>query len=161
MGEKKIRLACREDLADILNIYGQARRFMAHNGNPTQWKNGYPWKDLLEEDIEKGQLFVVTEGARVCGVFVFFVGEDPTYAFIENGAWHAQREYGVIHRIAGTGGGIFAAALEFARGRCGYLRIDTHHDNRPMRHVVEKAGFRRCGTIYVEDGTPRIAYDLV
>ncbi len=27
-----------------------------------------------------------------------------------------------------------------------------------MQKVFEKNGFKRCGIIYVEDGTPRIAY---
>ena len=27
-----------------------------------------------------------------------------------------------------------------------------------MRHLLEKNGFKECGIIYVEDGTPRIAF---
>ena len=27
-----------------------------------------------------------------------------------------------------------------------------------MRRAFERNGFERCGTIWVEDGTPRIAY---
>ena len=59
------------------------------------------------------------------------------------------------------GGGVFAAALEYCSGVIGHLRIDTHADNKPMQHVVEKAGFSKRGIIYVEDGTPRIAYDRI
>jgi hypothetical protein len=29
-----------------------------------------------------------------------------------------------------------------------------------MQHVVEKCGFSYCGIIYVEDGSPRRAYDM-
>ena len=28
-----------------------------------------------------------------------------------------------------------------------------------MQHVVTKAGFKRCGIIYTDNGTPRIAFD--
>lgn len=28
----------------------------------------------------------------------------------------------------------------------------------PMQHLFEKNGFERCGVIYVENGTPRFAY---
>ena len=42
--------------------------------------------------------------------------------------------------------------------KCDNLRIDTHKDNKIMINLIEKAGFERCGTIYVDDGTPRIAY---
>ena len=27
-----------------------------------------------------------------------------------------------------------------------------------MQKQIEKSGFKKCGTIYVEDGSPRIAY---
>lgn len=54
-----IRKATPEDLPEILDIYRRARRFMAQNGNPTQWKDGYPQPDLLEADIQKQQLYVI------------------------------------------------------------------------------------------------------
>ena len=95
---------------------------------------------------------------QICGAFVFFIGDDPTYRYIE-GSWMKDTPYGVIHRIAGQGGGIFADALSFCEARISHIRIDTHHDNKPMQHVVEKAGFSRRGIIYVDDGSPRIAYE--
>ena len=87
---KKIRPACLEDLNEILNIYDRAKKFMAATGNPTQWAGSYPQRELLEEDIEKGGLFVVTEADFICGVFYFVIGPDPTYALIEAGAWHSK-----------------------------------------------------------------------
>ena len=146
------------DQERILEIYEIARQFMRSNGNPTQWNNGYPQKDLLEEDIRLNRLYVVEAEDEIKGVFVFFIGADPTYAYIE-GSWLSETPYGVIHRIAGVGGGIFHAALEFCLSQINHMRIDTHENNKPMQHVVEKAGFSRRGIIYVEDGTPRIAYD--
>ena len=95
-------------------------------------------------------------------MFYFAVEADPTYQVIENGAWSSDKPYGVIHRIASNGaGGIFAAALGFADSQISHLRIDTHHDNKPMQHVVEKHGFQKRGIIYVADGSPRIAYEKV
>jgi len=160
MAEKKVRPAMQADMQDILKIYEQARAFMAENGNPTQWGTSHPAEAVLEEDIRKKRLYVVTREEKICGVFMFSVGDDPTYAHIE-GSWRSAEPYGVIHRIAGTGGGVFAAALDCCSGRIRHLRIDTHADNKPMQHVVEKAGFSRRGIIYVEDGTPRIAYDRI
>lgn len=160
MAEKRIRPARQADMERILEIYELARQFMRENGNPTQWAGGHPRRELLEADILKGQLYVVEEEGHVNGAFVFFIGDDPTYAHIE-GSWRSGKPYGVIHRIAGVGGGIFSAALKFCESRIDHLRIDTHADNKPMQHVVEKAGFSRRGIIYVEDGTPRIAYDRI
>ena len=160
MTKKRIRPATQADLSDILEIYAHARRFMAENGNPTQWGQNHPAQHLLDEDISLNRLYVVESGERLCGVFMFEVGNDPTYTYIE-GSWRSDTPYGVIHRIAGVGGGVFAAALEYCSGVIGHLRIDTHADNKPMQHVVEKAGFSKRGIIYVEDGTPRIAYDRI
>ena len=156
----KIRLACLDDLDEILEIYDYAKKFMVETGNPTQWAGGYPQRELLEDDIANGGLYVVTDGENICGVFYFVIGPDPTYAIIENGAWHSEKNYGTIHRIAGNGaGGIFGAALDFCRKQIDYLRIDTHEDNKVMQHVVTKHGFKPCGIIYTDDGTPRIAFD--
>lgn len=159
MGNKKVRRAVPADMERILEIYDHARKFMVDNGNPTQWKDGYPQREMLEEDIRLERLYVV-ESDQVCGVFMFTIGEDPTYVHIE-GSWGCDRPYGVIHRIAGIGGGIFETALEYCTEQIHHLRIDTHADNKPMQHVVKKAGFIRRGIIYVADGTPRIAYDRI
>ena len=156
-----VRRAAWEDLPRIEEIYAYARAFMAAHGNPNQWGKTHPPREQLEQDIAEGNLYVVTAGDTIHGVFFFLIGPDPTYSYIENGAWHADRPYGTIHRIAGDGsGGILRAAVEFGKQRTDYLRIDTHEDNIVMQRAVEKQGFRRCGTIYLADGSPRIAYDL-
>ena len=156
-----IRKATPTDLPAILKVYASARTFMAANGNPTQWGNTYPAPELLEEDIRLGRLFVDTNEGGVCGVFMFAVGDDPTYTYIENGAWLDSSLYGVIHRVAsdGTVPGTLKRCLGFCRSQCPHLRIDTHADNHVMQRLLSAQGFTRCGTIYVEDGSPRIAYE--
>lgn len=161
MEKSNIRLAVQADLDEIEQIYSHARQFMADNGNPTQWANGYPQRELLEEDICLGRLYVAKKENGIYGVFLFAIGEDPTYAYIEDGAWISDLPYGTIHRIASCGKGLFTEALEFCRKMCNHIRIDTHHNNKPMQHLVEKHGFTRCGIIYTDDGTPRIAYELL
>lgn len=162
MKKYQIRRAVPADIRDILGIYAIARKFMEENGNPTQWGSGYPRRELLENDIRHEALYVVTENDVVRGVFCFGIGDDPTYEHIENGSWRGDTPYGVIHRIAGDGsGGIFCACLDFCRKQISHLRIDTHRDNHPMQHVLQKHGFSPRGIIYVADGSPRIAYDLV
>lgn len=156
-----IRPATHADLPAILEVYRHARDFMVRNGNPTQWGNRYPAPELLEEDIRLGHLFVDTEEDRICGAFMFALGDDPTYTYIENGAWLDGSPYGVIHRVAGDGTvpGVLKRCVAFCRERCPHLRIDTHEDNHVMQRLLSAAEFIRCGTIYVEDGSPRIAYE--
>jgi len=87
------------------------------------------------------------------------MGDDPTYLEID-GAWLNDRSYATLHRIAsrGTQKGLFKLIIEFSWSICPNLRIDTHQNNTPMRHLIEKNGFVYCGIIIVGDGTPRLAY---
>ncbi len=155
-----IRIAKYEDLDTIMNIYAIARKYMADNGNATQWSDSYPDHEMLKKDIQSEQLFVFVENSEIHGVFAFIVGPDATYSYIENGSWKNKNPYGTIHRIASDGvvKGVFRQCLTFCKQRISNLRIDTHNDNDTMQHLIEKNGFEKCGIIYVQDGTSRIAY---
>ena len=157
-----IRKSTANDLPAILALYADARRFMAENGNPNQWGTVHPPREQLERDIEQEKLYVIADEYLIRGVFFFSLGEDPTYAKIFDGKWSSNQPYGTIHRIAGDGsGGILREAVAFAKTQIGYIRIDTHADNIVMQNALNKHGFKQCGIIYVEDGSPRIAYDLI
>lgn len=159
--EYSIRTADFSDLSRIEEIYAGARKFMAENGNPTQWGTNNPPTELLVKDIQQGNLYVIVKENQIHGVFFFCLGEDPTYVTIYDGAWSSDALYGTIHRIAGDGsGGILKAAVAFAKMRISYVRIDTHENNAVMQGALSKLGFQKCGTIYIDDGTSRIAYDL-
>ncbi|MBQ3554462.1 MAG: N-acetyltransferase [Clostridia bacterium] len=160
----RIRKAESKDLSAILGVYEIAREYMRQNGNPDQWGTEKPQKELLVEDIKKGELFVgENEAGDICFVFAFILGEDPTYSYIEDGNWLSDAPYGTIHRIAsnGTVHGVVKMAVDYCRNTISNIRIDTHEKNKTMQHVVEKLGFLRCGIIYISDGTPRIAYQLL
>ena len=95
--------------------------------------------------------------------FYFHIGDDSTYQVIDNGHWLSDESYGTIHRIAGDGTihGVLEIAVNYCKDQIPHLRIDTHHDNKIMQHVIEKNGFKKCGIIYVKDGSERIAYELI
>ena len=57
--------------------------------------------------------------------------------------------------------GIGQAVIDWCGARSRNLRIDTHADNRVMQRLAERCGFRRCGIVYVANGTPRIAYQRI
>lgn len=157
-----VRTAQMEDLIRIEEIYDYARQFMADHGNPTQWGTTYPTRDMLLDDIKKQRLFLLCANDCIHGVFYFYIGKDVTYAKIYEGNWRSDTEYGTIHRIAADGsGGVLGAAVVFCRKLCNHLRIDTHADNYVMQKAILKQSFSRRGIVYMEDGTPRIAYDLL
>ena len=157
-----VRPAKPSDLERIEEIYAYARDFMAKNGNPNQWGTTNPPTAQLKKDIAEGKLFVITDAETIHGVFFFWIGEDPTDGRLDGGAWRSDEPYGTIHRIAGDGSGdILKTAVSFAEGKIGHLRIDTHEDNHVMQSAVTKLGFQRRGIIYLENGSPRIAYDYI
>lgn len=156
----EIRKTVSGDIDRIMDIYEYARNYMVQTGNQTQWVNGYPRYSLIEQDINEEICFVCIVEGTIEAVFVLVRGEDPTYARIDNGAWKNELPYGTIHRIASSGNirGIATHCIRWCFEQCPNLRADTHEDNKIMQHLLEKNGFDRCGIIYVEDGSPRIAY---
>ena len=158
-----IRFAQKKDLDEIQEIYAYARKFMAEHGNPTQWGQNRPTEKTLRKDIEKEQLYVIEEEHRLQGVFALIIGEDPTYRKIEQGSWKDNSTYGTIHRIASApeAHGIMAQVIAFAWGKIRHLRIDTHENNQVMQHLILKNGFEKCGIIFTDDGTPRIAFEKI
>lgn len=176
-----IRKASESDLPQIMDIYEAARAYMAENGNPTQWTDGYPSEARIRDDLNAGALYVCVDksgndedkcedqdyysgkGRDILAVFALFIGvEDPNYGYIEDGGWLNDRPYGVIHRIAVSdkahGRGVGLYCLNKCFELTDNLRIDTHKDNIPMQKVIKRAGFSYCGIVYMEDGSPRFAY---
>ncbi len=159
----EIRKATEDSLEEILDIYANARRFMAQNGNPSQWGESYPPADLVRQDITEGKCHVCVENGRILCVFYFAREEDPAYVHIRDGSWLKGGEYAVVHRIASAEGvrGAASFCLEWAFEQTGNLRIDTHDDNKPMQGLLKKSGFRYCGRITLADGSPRIAFQKI
>lgn len=161
MSDIKIRKGVPEDADAIMAVYDAARKYMRANGNFNQWINGYPSREEVLADIGGGNNYVGEDaGGRIVMAFAFFIGEDPTYAVIEDGAWLNDRPYGTIHRLGSDGKypGMLKACIDYCFTQTGNLRFDTHADNRIMLAAARSLGFRRCGIIYCSDGSPRIAF---
>lgn len=157
-----VRKAVKSDYDRIMAIYSSAREFMVKTGNPHQWCDlGYPYPDLIKEDIEEQRLLVITENDMVEGVFFWSLGDDPTYVEID-GQWLNDKPYGVIHRIAGSGRvkGILKTAVDYCLKFCDNIKIDTHVDNIVMQNALKKLGFKYCGMVYLPHGVWMKAYQL-
>lgn len=147
------------DMLEIERIYRCARAFMKDNGNPKQWGDEYPEKDLIENDIRLNRLYLLKQGDKPCAAFVFYIGDDAAYRNI-NGRWKNALEYGVIHRLASDGSqrGVFNEVLKFCETKAKTIKIDTHRDNFVMQSLIKSAGFEYCGTVYLENGDERLAF---
>lgn len=75
----KIRHACHDDLDTIMSVYQHAKKVMDQSGNPGQWVNGYPSRELIEGDLRKEHLFVLENEGQVEAVFVYFIGDEPAH----------------------------------------------------------------------------------
>lgn len=162
----EIRKTRIEDLDEVMRIYARAAGYMAQTGNPNQWKNGYPSRDLIAMDIQHGVSYVADVNGSIEAVFMYFEGVDATYAKIDNGEWHVPGTYAVFHRIASAGRmrGVGRMCISWCTAQaalhgCSSLRADTHMDNKVMQHVLQQSGFGYCGVVYLEDGAPRLAYE--
>lgn len=149
----------------MLQICMEAKEIMIESGNPNQWKEGYPSRAQIEEDIRRGYGYVCCEeGGEVVAYFAFMPGPDPAYAVIDGGSWVDDvTPYYVIHRMAKCkqGVGIFQTVVKYCSTVSANLRVDTHRDNVIMRHNLLKHGFTYCGIIYLSDGQERMAYQRI
>ncbi|MBB2954631.1 hypothetical protein FHX77_000011 [Bifidobacterium commune] len=173
MGERelneRIRKAVQADFGAMERNFERARALMAANGNPTQWGSAWPPEQLIREDIDKGRSMLLVDSMgdggseRILAQFAMCEGEEPTYAEIE-GEWLDDDEYVTMHRLAASGLARHSAkaCLQWALGRYGNVRCDTHPNNLAMQHIFETEGFKRCGLIHVMNVTDepdvRVAY---
>ena len=165
-----IRKSTLSDLDALMCIFDEARSTIAALGI-NQWQDGYPNREVISEDIALARSYAVEIDGEVCGTFVTVDDGEITYDRIYDGHWLTgddEQSYVAIHRVAISvkrrGGGISTAiidhAAEYAKGLGRRsLRIDTHEGNVVMRRMLEKHGFKHCGTIYLQNGDPRVAYE--
>ena len=150
----EIRKTKPEELPALLEIFADARRFMAENGNPTQWGDRFPLPETVQADIQAGNSYVCMDDGRIAATFALITTGEPTYRVIRGGAWLDDEPYGVVHRIAAAQGthGAASFCMEWCLQKCGNIRIDTHRDNQPMQRLLRKLGYARCGVIELENG---------
>ena len=159
-----IRKATPADLPALRTVFEAAKAIMRADGNPHQWAGAYPDDAAVLRDIAGGWGHVLTDGGRVAAYFALIPSPEPTYAYIEDGAWLDDAlPYHVIHRIASLPDvhGVFAATIDYAARADRNLRIDTHRDNKIMQHNILKHGFTYCGIIYLAGGDQRLAYQRI
>lgn len=165
-----IRKSTLNDLDALMPIFDEARGTIAKLGID-QWQNGYPSRDVIADDVAKERSYVVEVNGNIRGTFVLVDDGEVTYDQIYDGHWLTgddSQNYIAIHRVAisvvSRGSGISTEIINYASeyakklGRAS-LRIDTHEGNVVMRRMLEKHGFSLCGTIHLQNGDLRVAYE--
>lgn len=165
----KFTQATGEQLPAIMEIISHAQQYLALLGID-QWQNGYPNAAVIVNDIANKESYVVQrEDNCIMATAMFTTRREPTYAIIE-GNWLTSPAavYGVIHRMAVDDAYRGAGMAQFIFEQCemylkenniASMRIDTHQDNKGMQQLLEKKGYSRCGTIFLDDGSLRLAFE--
>lgn len=155
------------DLEMIDNIFDIAKENL-RNLNIDQWqgKDGYPNKEVVLNDINNDEAYVIVDGDKVIATAMISIKPDPTYGVI-NGSWLNSNSYVTIHRVAidmkYRGRGIANMFIDYIKDNYSDfhdLKADTHHDNLAMRSFLTKNGFKYCGIIKLYNGDERLAYQL-
>lgn len=172
-----IRKANLADMAEILRIYEDARRFMKENGNESQWglpspgKVCWPSEESIISRINNSYQYIcqtqIDGNTVIAATFAFTNGIPETaYASIFEGSWpdNGSEPYGVIHCFASAFNikGAASYSINWALEQCKYMKIDTHPNNKPMQNLLNKLGFIYCGKILMpevqNDDILRVAY---
>ena len=165
----EFRQANISDLNQIVEIIELSKKYLKET-KVDQWQDGYPSKEDLRRDIESGNSYVLTNKDEIVATTVISLDGESTYNSIFNGEWITNDEYIVMHRVAVhdkyKGKGIFKELIKEAESLAlnkGIFRIkiDNQRANISMQGAVVKNDFKRCGIIYLGDGSERIAFEKV
>ena len=159
--------AVMEQLDKGADLIGQGRAYLKSQGID-QWQGGYPNRDSVQQDIAAGKGYFLTDGKQQMAYLCLDLDGEPAYNEIK-GTWltPVTEPYLVIHRLAfdaefrgqGLAVQVFALAEQFAAERgIKSIKVDTDGDNKIMQHLMKKAGFTYCGTIWFQGGD-KLAYE--
>ncbi|MEN8965338.1 MAG: GNAT family N-acetyltransferase [Polaribacter sp.] len=153
-------------------VINDAKSYLASQ-NIDQWQNGYPNTAQVENDIKKGESYVlVNDENLVLATAMFTLRKEPTYKKVIEGNWLVSEEeiYGVIHRMAikkeyrkfGLATLLFNEFHQQLKVKdIQSLKIDTHEDNLGMQSLLKKLGYVYCGIIYTNYNAKRLAFEKI
>ena len=160
------RKAVSGDVDTIMEIVRDAQQSLGLRGID-QWQNGYPNRESIIADINKGVGVAVLQDEKVVAYAAIIVNGEPEYKNLVGGQWLSDGDYIVVHRICvsnsfvrkGLASAIMQYAIDFALSKGIHsFKIDTHVENQYMLNMLSKMGFAYCGEIHYEHGD-RVAFE--
>ena len=142
----EIKKASLNNIDYMMTLFEEAKVFMREHGNPDQWPDDYPSREMIEEDMD--HMYLCMHEDQIAAIFYFAIEEDEDYKDIE-GKWLNNKPYGVVHRVvsAHVVKGAARFILDWAYHQIPNIRMDTGIKNIPMQHLLESSGFKKCGLI--------------
>ncbi|SMC18723.1 Acetyltransferase (GNAT) family protein [Clostridium acidisoli DSM 12555] len=146
-----LRIATIDDLDYVEKIFKNAIEVMDSNGI-NQWDNIYPTKEILKEDILKGEMFLGVVDNKMACAFVLNSDYDEEYI---NGNWKYRNEsFSIVHRLCvnpdfqnqgiGTQSMILIEKM-LRKDGIESIRLDAFSLNPAALRLYEKIGYVRVG----------------
>ena len=85
----KLRKATLADGPAVVALYREAQAFLAAQGID-QWQDGYPNEETFQEDVARGESWVLEDEGQVVATACLGLGREPTYDTIYQGAWGTE-----------------------------------------------------------------------
>ncbi|ARC84121.1 acetyltransferase domain protein [Clostridium argentinense CDC 2741] len=154
----QFRLANKSDLNNITKIFSNAIQDMEEKGID-QWDSIYPNSDIIRDDIENKQMYVLICNNRLVSAIVINEQQDPEYQAIN---W-TQREGNVciIHRMCVDptvqGKGFGKKTVSFAEAKVlennySIIRLDAFSKNPFAIHLYETLNYKCVGEVQFRKG---------
>ena len=149
-----IRKATVNDIEPILKITKACAQFMIGNGI-LQWNETYPNKIAFENDIKRGELYIIENLNEVIGCLVISTLMDIEYQSVKWLTPNTKNLY--IHRLAvhpnyqgqGFARKLMYFAEEFAiKNNYTSIRLDTFSKNKRNQKFYELRGYEKLGAIF-------------
>ena len=163
----QLRKAKKSDVERIWQIILQAKEQMRLR-NSLQWQDGYPARESITGDIDKGYGYVLSRKDEVIAYAAVVFDGEPAYGIIQ-GAWLSNYPYVVVHRLAVADemkrqgiATLFMQKIETLSREKGIrsFRVDTNYDNLYMLRLFANLGFTYCGEVFY-DQNQRRAYEKI
>lgn len=134
------------DLASVLDILEDARRWLIRRGIPEQWPRAAPL-EVFARRIERGEVYLASRGEARVGTFSLLWADPPVWGETPDDAGYV---HGLAVRRSAAGQGVgpllldAAARLVADAGRP-YLRLDCWAGNPDLCAYYDRHGFARRG----------------
>ncbi|SHH39626.1 GNAT family N-acetyltransferase [Flavobacterium aquidurense] len=160
-----LRKADISEVPQIWSILQDAIEQRRQDGS-TQWQDGYPNELTIQNDIQNGYAYVLTENESILCYAAIIFEKEPAYEEIQ-GKWLTNGDYAVVHRVAASklakGKGIATKLFKNIEQICitnniYSIKVDTNFDNIPMLKILEKLDYSYCGEVFFR-GAARKAFE--
>lgn len=164
-----IRKAKLPEIPEILKLTRACGKEMESRGI-YQWNEFYPSRTVLENDVDRGELYVLEGSKHILGIIALTPIMDEEYQSV---TWLTPNQNNLyVHRLAvdpnyqglGYAQQLMSFGESFAReGNYTSIRLDTFSQNPRNQNFYEQRGYSRLGDVYFPNQStyPFHCYELV